>query len=48
MPTIAERRNFDLAAALEEAEDRFRAVNPKSEAAYETAGRSMPGGEPEL
>ncbi len=44
MPTIAERRNFDLAAALEEAEDRFRAVNPKSEAAYETAGRSMPGG----
>ena len=38
------RSNFDLSAALEDAEDRFRAANPKSEAAYEAANRSMPGG----
>lgn len=39
-----ERRNFDLAAALEEAETRFRKANPKSEVAHQTAARSMPGG----
>lgn len=42
--TPADRRNFDLASPLEEAEDRFRAANPKSEAAHAAASRSMPGG----
>lgn len=40
----ADRRNFDLSAALQEAEERFRAANPKSEAAFAAASRSMPGG----
>ena len=42
--TSADRRNFDLSTALSEAEDRFRSANPNSEAAYQAAGRSMPGG----
>jgi glutamate-1-semialdehyde 2,1-aminomutase len=38
------RLNFDVAGALEEAETRFRAANPNSEAAQADAARSMPGG----
>jgi glutamate-1-semialdehyde 2,1-aminomutase len=38
------RRNFELADALNEAEERFRAANPESEAAYLAAAKSMPGG----
>ena len=38
------RRNFELADALAEAEERFKAANPKSEAAYRKAARSLPGG----
>ena len=37
---MTDRQNFDLAAALEDAEDRFRAANPGG---VETSGRS---GEP--
>lgn len=43
-PVMSDRRNFDIAAALEEAEARFVAANPKSARAYEAAKRSMPGG----
>src|SRR6056297_1449227 len=39
-----DRPNFDAAAALEEAEARFKAANPNSEEAYRAAQRSMPGG----
>ncbi|MCA8926719.1 MAG: aminotransferase class III-fold pyridoxal phosphate-dependent enzyme [Alphaproteobacteria bacterium] len=42
--TTADRRNFDLSAALDEAEKRFAAANPASETAFRSAGRSMPGG----
>ena len=41
---MSDRQNFDVAAALEEAEARFIAANPKSAQAYEAAKRSMPGG----
>lgn len=41
---MSDRQNFDIAAALEEAEARFVAANPNSAAAYEAAKRSMPGG----
>lgn len=36
--------NFDLTAALEDAEARYAAANPASARAHEAAGRSMPGG----
>ncbi len=36
--------NFDLTAALHDAEERFAAANPNSAAAYEAACRAMPGG----
>jgi len=36
--------NIDLASALEEAEAKFVAANPKSQARAEAAKRSMPGG----
>ena len=38
------RQNYDVAAALAEAESRFAAANPKSGAAYAEACVSMPGG----
>lgn len=41
---MSDRQNFDISAALEEAEIRFVAANPNSAAAYENAKRSMPGG----
>ncbi|MFN4090429.1 MAG: aspartate aminotransferase family protein [Alphaproteobacteria bacterium] len=40
----APQPNYDLAAALREAEERYVAANPKSAAAYEIAQRNMPGG----
>lgn len=40
----APQPNFDLTAALREAEERYVAANPKSLEAYEHARRSMPGG----
>src|SRR5579871_3367041 len=36
--------NIDLAAALAEAQEQYRARNPKSLALYEEACRAMPGG----
>ncbi len=39
-----ERANFDLAAALEDAEARFADANPTSAGLYEQACRAMPGG----
>lgn len=36
--------NFDLKAALQEAEERFAAANPRSASAYEAACSAMPGG----
>ena len=42
--TPAERPNFDLAAALEDAEARFAAANPTSAGLYEQACRAVPGG----
>lgn len=36
--------NFDLTAALRDAEERYVAANPASLAAFEAAGRNMPGG----
>jgi glutamate-1-semialdehyde 2,1-aminomutase len=41
---MSDRQNFDVSAALEEAEARFVAANPNSAQAYEAAKRSMPGG----
>jgi glutamate-1-semialdehyde 2,1-aminomutase len=41
---MTDRQNFDVAAALEEAEARFRAANPASQQAFHQAQRSMPGG----
>lgn len=38
------RQNYDVAAALAEAEARFAEANPKSGAAYADACRGMPGG----
>ncbi len=40
----SERTNFDLAAALEDAESRFADANPTSAGLYEQACRAMPGG----
>ncbi|MEK9905133.1 MAG: aspartate aminotransferase family protein, partial [Rhodospirillales bacterium] len=37
-------QNYDLAAALLEAEGRFAEANPKSAAAYAEACKSLPGG----
>ncbi|MCY3753029.1 MAG: aspartate aminotransferase family protein, partial [Alphaproteobacteria bacterium] len=42
--TPADRTNFDLAAALEDAEARFAEANPTSAGLYEQACRAMPGG----
>ncbi len=41
---MSDRPNFNVSAALEEAEARFVAANPNSAQAYEEAKRSMPGG----
>ncbi|MBT6314260.1 MAG: aminotransferase class III-fold pyridoxal phosphate-dependent enzyme [Alphaproteobacteria bacterium] len=41
---MSDRQNFDVSAALEEAEARFVAANPASAQAHEDAKRSMPGG----
>ncbi len=38
------RQNYDLAAALSEAEGRFADANPKSQLAFTEACKSMPGG----
>jgi glutamate-1-semialdehyde 2,1-aminomutase len=38
------RLNTDLTSALEEAEGRYRAANPKSLARHEAAAQAMPGG----
>ena len=42
--TPVERTNFDLTAALEDAEARFAEANPTSAGLYEQACRAMPGG----
>ncbi|MEC8117188.1 MAG: aspartate aminotransferase family protein, partial [Pseudomonadota bacterium] len=39
-----DRQNFDVSAALDEAEARFTAANVNSARAYEDAQKSMPGG----
>lgn len=44
MPNTADGRNYDLDAALADAETRFAAANPKSGAAYTAACNGMPGG----
>ncbi len=41
---MSDRQNFDVSAALQEAEARFTAANPKSAQANEAAKHSMPGG----